>query len=474
MPVAAPEDIELEIPLTETQTAFVESQAPIVALIGPEGEGKTYSGLAAVIRHAQDYVDQFGDPLRCAIIRDTFENILTKTKPSIDKAVLSIARANDNINLITQFEWHRGGKKLVVPGLLDADLFGCDDLPALARLQGGEWSLIWIEEPAPMFMGNNAGVPREVFDACVSRAARGGGAMRLQITMNPADEEHWTFDVLVANPIMRPPETPHIWTEVFHIPYGDNPTRTDLQRQATKAAYKHDAAMYSRLVLGKFAFVKLGPEVTPEYHEDIHYSKARLAVLPGCMGFRGWDGGHNPTCLIGQITPSGRLIFQYGLTMEHVGMQQLIDTKIKPIINMFYGGIDSWLDTGDPTLETGDQGDTEQSPKVKIEKAFNTSFIPASHWPAVKEPMKNALNLMIDGKPYIRIGKDCEILHKALRGGWHYQKLNSGLILRDKPVKDKHSHPGDCFGAICLKLLGTAGKKRAMPKIHKTSTVSYG
>lgn len=474
MPVAAEEKKdELKIPLSDKQEEFVYSRAPIVFLIGPEGEGKTYSGLVAAIRHAQEHVEKYAEPLRCAFIRDTFENILTKTQPSINKAIATIARVNNDYDIVAQFEWKRGGKRLVFPGLLEVDLFGCDDLPAIARLQGGEWSLIWLEEPAPMFMGNNAGIPRAVFDACISRAARGGGEMRLQITMNPADEDHWTFEAAISKPIMRPVETPDIWTEVFHLPYGSNPARTDQQRQATRAAYKNDPGLTARLVDGKFAFVQLGPAVTPEYNEDVHYANARLAVLPGCKGVRAWDGGHNPTCLIGQQTPSGRLIIQYALTMPHVGMKQLIDTVVKPIINMHYGEVVDWYDTGDPSLVVGDQADSDKSPAGVIESSFDTHYDPAEHWPAVKEPMKNALNLMVDGKPYVRVGKDALILHKALRGGWHYQKLSSGQILRDKPVKDIHSHPGDCFGALCLKLLGKTGEKKNPPKVKKTSVRTY-
>ena len=457
--------IKFHVPLTPTQQAFVESDAPIVAIIGPEGEGKTYTGLAAAIYHAERRMN--GKPLSGAIIRDTFENIKNKTRDSIQKAIQTIADENDDPAYCGAWRWSDGGRQLTGPHGIHFNLFGANELGDLTRLQGADmWSFIWIEEPAPMYLGNNAGVPKEVFDACVSRAARGGGAMRLQITMNPADEEHWTFDKLKKNPIMRPPETPDIWTEVFHIPYGDNPARTELMRQATMAAYKDDEALYARLVKGEFAFVKLGPEVTPEYKAVVdgrawHYTGKPIAVIPKAYGVRSWDGGHWPTCIIGQITSLGRLQIIHCFRGEHIGMKQLIETRVKPILALRYSGITDWFDTGDPSLETGDDSDIEQSPKRVIEKQLNTVFQGASHWPAVKEPMKAALNLAIDGKPYVEVGSEAEILHKALRGGWHYKKLTTGEILKDKPEKDKHSHPGDCFGALCLKLLGAQPKKKA-------------
>jgi len=50
---------------------------------------------------------------------------------------------------------------------------------------------------------------------------------------------------------------------------------------------------------------------------------------------------------------------------------------------------------------------------------------------------------MIDGEPMIKLSWHEGILHRALRGGWHYRKTIAGKILKDKPEKDIHSHPGD-------------------------------
>jgi hypothetical protein len=468
-------DKNIVFPLTEPQRQFVRSPAPIVALIGPEGEGKTYAGFISLTIHAAERMK--GQLLRVAIIRDTFENIQTKTIPSINKAISTIAQHNEFPGYVQSWEWSRGGKRLICQApRIEVDLFGADDLASISRLQGGEWSLIWIEEPAPMYEGNSAGIPRGVFDACMSRAARGGGAMRLQVTQNPADEDHWSHDVFISAPIMRPDWAPKMWTDVINILPGSNPARTDEMRQASVAAYRNNAALTARYIGGKWAFVQVGEKVTAEYYDSIegrphHYANRPIPVIPGALGFRSWDGGHNPTCLIGQVSPAGRLHFIHGFRGELIGMKQLIESSVKPTIAAYYAGVTQWIDTGDPTLSTGEAADIEQSPAKVIEKAFNTTFQGASHWPAVKEPMKAALNLAIDGKPYVQIGSECEILHKALRGGWHYLKMVSGEVIRDKPVKDKHSHPGDCFGAICLKLLGNEVRK---PIKQQTVTLPAG
>lgn len=436
-------------------------------MIGPEGVGKTYALFAKLCYHAA--VRMQGRPLRAAILRDTFENISTKTIPSIQKAIGFVAERNDFPGYIQAWEWSRGGKRLVCKApRIEVDLFGADDLASIARLQGGEWSWIGIEEPAPMYAGNSAGIPRGVFDTCVSRAARGGGEMSLNVGQNPGDEDHWTFELAVSKPIMRPEYAPMIWTETINFPPGSNPSRTEQMEQATRAAYAKNKALWARYVDGKWAFVQIGEKVTPEYKDVIdshahHYTGKPIAVIPGAMGFRSWDGGHWPTCILGQITPAGRMNITHCFRGEHIGMKQLIETQVRPVVNLQYAKVHDWIDTGDPSLVVGDDSDIEQSPARVIEKAFNTRYDGASHWPAVIEPMKSALELSIDGRPYVQIGSEAEILHKALRGGWHYLTTNSGEVIRDKPVKDKHSHPGDCFGAICLKMLGKDSGKLAPP-----------
>ncbi|MEM4721784.1 MAG: hypothetical protein QXT73_06985 [Candidatus Methanomethylicaceae archaeon] len=55
---------------------------------------------------------------------------------------------------------------------MDVDLFGIDDPASLSKLQGPEYALIWLEEPAPMADKANAGLSEEVFNAALVRATR--------------------------------------------------------------------------------------------------------------------------------------------------------------------------------------------------------------------------------------------------------------------------------------------------------------
>jgi len=440
--------INFDLPLTPEQRQFVLSSAPIVAFIGPEGEGKTYAGLCAMIAHAQRT-----GRLRAALIRDTLENIKSKTIESIQNALRTISDHNKMPEFAASWEISGDAKLIKHRGMdIKVDCFGANELGDLTRLHGGEWDLIWLEEPAPTYATATAGIPDYVFNACITRSNRGTGRGRLQITMNPADEDHWTFDRLIKSPLMRPEYAPDMFTEVIHASPGSNPARTDKQRQASKAAYANDKGLWKRYIEGKFAPVQVGEAVTPEYDEIIHRSNDILKPYPGVRGLRFWDAGHNPTCIIGQIHPvTGRLQIYDTIVGDNIGMSQLVSGLVLPLMGQKYKGVTEWADSGDPALCTRDNSDINFSPAGIIESLLNTTFIPGvTEWNSRTAAIKHVLQ----AQPMLLLCQGEIKLHKALRGGWHYAKTSDGRIIQGAAVKDMHSHPADAISQGLPVLLG--------------------
>jgi hypothetical protein len=416
---------EIGLDFSPAQHGFIMSDATIVALIGPQGEGKTFAGFWGLAYHARKFEP---NPMKGAVIRDTFENIKNMTIPSIIKASQNYAK------------FESGGKKLKWYNA-DIDLFGIDDLASLSKLQGAEYSFVWLEEPAPIAAKENAGLREEVFDTALSRTSRQVGAIpRLQITMNPADEDHWTYHKLVLDPI----QDERTKTEVYNIPYGSNWIIEDWQRDLVKQAYRDRPDLYDRYVRGKFSFVQLGEAVTPEYNERIHRALTVIDPDPDLETFRLWDGGLNPTCCFMQMTPRGRMVFLDTLRGENMGVKQLIHTKVLPLVNHRYKDVKEWRDIGDPSMANREQSDSSQNAADVINQELNASFEKGEKsWENRREALKEMLNRNVDGEPMFQLSRNDVILHRCFRGGWHYGRDNSGNIIRDKPRKDLHSHPGD-------------------------------
>lgn len=435
-----------DIRLFPTQSAYASSQALIAVIIGPAGEGKTYASVAAMMRSAK----LNKRPVLWAVIRDTHTNIKRSTVRSINKMF------RDHPGLI---QWGDDARRLTIKSnpKVEVDLFGIDDPGALNRLQGTEYDGIWLEEPAAMLERANSGLSEEVFNDALLRCVRAQGEhSRLQVSMNPADEDHWTFARLVEAPDIDP-ETPEITKEVFFIPYGENKELKEKARQAAKRAYKDDPAAYARYVLGQFAPVYRGEKVTPEYNPKWHRYPDPIIPAMGLEGFRFWDGWHHPAVVIGQTTKTGRLIHIDTLQLEGADIETFIDMRVLPLLesprwkNKCFG----WRDIGDRTMLIPDQSRKQRSPAKVIEEKLGGHFEPGpSVWSILKIGVKRALNMNTEGMPTIVLSPTERILHKGLNGAWHYKTGNDGKAVSNIPNKhDPISHPMEAWAnGVCIML----------------------
>lgn len=437
--------------LSPTQFRFINSKATINWLIGPQGEGKTFAGVMAMLAHIDKHPS--GYKCRGIIIRDSFENIKRMTIPSINDALSAIP------GCMEKFTWSDGGRQLDGPGI-HVDLMGIADLGALTKIQGGEYAWVWLEEPAPILDKGNSGLPEEVFDVALSRTGRQPGSIgRMQITMNPADEDHWTYHKAIDDPInpigQKPtyPELDEISSFILNIPYGENVNLPPMSRAATKAAYKDRPDLLQRYVEGDWAFVQLGVKVVPEYNEKLHRTKVKLdpiGTLPVC---RFWDAGLNPTVVFYQVTSRGFVHILDTLVGDNIGMRNFIRTRVKPLIAQRYAHVKDWTDIGDPNASNREQSDDEVTASGIINSELDASFINGDdRWEPRREALKEIFSRMIDGEPMMKISCHEGTLNRALRGGWHYKKDNAGNVVREKPIKNHYSHPGDALSYGIAKL----------------------
>lgn len=437
----------------------------------------TYASIVAMFVHAQ----RCGRPIRCAIVRDTHENIKNSTAQSIKEDFGDLCRFSNDSKKCVFYTTPR----------VTVDLFGISEEGALGKLQGNEYALIWLEEPAPMSSKSNAGLSEGVFNAALVRSVRqklppycrgcghvpdGGSEWlgevdeekrkrvcsecgegyywphgRLQVSMNPADEEHWTFKRLIEVDLVDP-ENPLITKQVWFVRYGENIHVSEVSRQAVKAAYKDDPASYMRYVMGQFAPVYQGKSVTPEYNSAIHLSENALEPAYGLVSFCICDGWHNPSAVLGQITRTGRLIILDVMRMDGGDIRSLLDNQVGPLLESprWKGKARAWRVGGDTTMVQPDQSNKQESAAKVVVDFFQPYGARVfeqgpSTWSIIKMGLKNGLNRMIEGMPAVFINADCRLLHKGLSGGWFYKTDNAGNIIGVLPEKNEVSHVCDAL-----------------------------
>jgi hypothetical protein len=420
--------MKLDFTFSPTISKFLKSTAEICFLIGPQGEGKTWGWIYMILKWALDHQCRGARiPISAAIIRDTHENIKRHTVKSIQKMLGSIVNFHDDY------------RKMIIPGLVDCDLFGATGLGVLGKLQASEYHIKVLEEPSPIVNIGNAGIPEEFFNVCCARGPREKGAKnKVIVPMNPSDEDHWTYHSAIENPKQG--------TAVFRVERGENTFLPEEERERVRQAYSHRPDLLARYDRGEFSFVAIGEAVTPEYNETVHRAQVVLNPIKGLTTWRFWDGGYHKACVIAQITPRGRFMVLDSFRQENMGMKQFIQGYIKPALADRYGEVTKWRDLGDPTLANAEQADSSVTAASIIEQELGASFEGGElGWEARKEALKELLSRLVDGDPMFITSSHEGMVHRALRGGWHYHRDASGKVLRDTPVKDMHSAVGDAI-----------------------------
>lgn len=442
---------ERKIVFSPTVKNFIDSHETITILIASLGEGKTFGCIGALLSHAK----RCGQPIRAAIIRDTLENIKLSIVPSFQEFFQDCPQAIAFKNEFKELTINVNGLRIQV------DLFGLDDSASLGKLQGSSaWSLIWLNEPAPMATADrvNAGLSEDVYNNSVIRCVRHTGTPgRLLVDMNPADEDHWTYRRFIEEPDIDA-RYPLIRKKVWHVPYGENFHLKDESRQAAMKMYENDKASYDRYVLGKFAKIDPGAPVTPGYNQQRHLSPNRLIPAPGLVSFAFFDSWSNPSCVLGQITNMNRLIFLDTVRLSGSDIITLMELQVIPLLESprWKGKAKAWRIGGDPTMKNMDQSNKLKSAAREVEKFFPGAFFEPGprEWSMIERHIRSVLrDSDARGEPMILLSADNRILDRGLSGSWHYHLNNQGKRTSSVPHKDEASHPCDAWASsVCVLL----------------------
>ena len=443
-----------EIVPSPAQERIIKSTATIVVAVSTFGLGKTWACIMSLIYHAYCC----GVKLRAAIIRDTHTNILRTIVPAFETFFLESG---------TPHKWSHDFKKLqifVAQGI-EVDLLGIDDLASVADIQGGEWGLIWLEEPCPYTDARaaNSGLSEDLYNAALVRCTRQKGTKgRLQISSNHPDEEHWFYRRCLEAPDgMVDPRTPLITKETIEIPPGENTHLKAESSQAVIAAYANDPVGYARFVKGESAMRYPGKPVTGRvFNSAIHVSPIPLEPVEGLMSFIGWDSWGNPAACLGQQWPDGRLwILDECVDGEDV--RDLLHNKVNPLVQSLrwrdksYG----WRQIGDRTMRQPDQSRHDECAADAVEAEFDPGmgqrvpFEPGPQtWPQIHLGILHSLQWMVRGQPAILIDPQrCKRLIGALKGRWHFSVNRSGALTKLTPEKTNESHIADAWAnAVCV------------------------
>lgn len=350
-------------------------------------------------------------PYRVGVVRDTWTNLERTTIESLR----DLQRQGLPIQFLDQDREAAirdgAGRELV-----HFWFFGLDRPADADRFQGFTCGCLWLEEVAPA-ADFSTGVPQESFGIGMTSVRQEGVPLRVVVTMNPPDEDHWIVNVeqylatLGRNEIrvhrfFMPPgaKAEHfraLAAEARDKAEGERWERAarrfesyrERSRQALESIGRGDLA--TRLIAGERSGVKIGEPVVPQFSHRLHVSDQPLVIYPHLPIVRGWDVALSPGCAWFQALPANAGVNVIGSRAGiNLGMAQFILEEVLPFQEK-YGlkrrlaerpGQDiwrrgvpagqTWRDIGDPSAATPDNSNSERSAKLTIENMLGTRFEP--------------------------------------------------------------------------------------------------
>jgi hypothetical protein len=343
----------------------------------------------------------------------------------------------------------------------------------VGKLRSLELSGAWLNEASEL--------EKAVLDMCTQRVGRYpsmriGGPTWTGVIMdtNPPDDDHWYYKLAEE----EKPETYKFFRQpggLYKVEdkkdpdygkYKANPLAENIKNLRGGHQYYFQQLAgktedYIRVFLeGKYGTTMDGKPVYPEFNEAVHVSQTPIEPIYGVPIVLGFDFGLTPACIFGQMTPSGRVNILKELVSEDMGIRQFFSEIVLPVLNSEYSRFRIEA-VGDPAGKNRSQTDEKtcfeelQDLGLGVDPAYTNEFVKRRE--SVAFFLQRVNGFLID--------PSCKTLIKGFRGGYRFERLKASGPARhkDKPAKDKYSHPHDGLQYLCMQLRGDINPVRAVP-----------
>ena len=220
------------------------------------------------------------------------------------------------------------------------------------------------------------------------------------------------------------------------------------------------------MVMGNYGIIVEGRPVYPSYSDRIHCPEEGVRAIKGLDICLGWDFGLTPAVVFGQLTDRGQARVIAELVAEDMDVRTFARDVVKPFIQKYLNDFNIGFSFGDPAGNNRGEGEGKTSIRILnddyendefLDMGFVTEGAPTNDPTERIDSVVKFLNKMIDGEPGYVLNKVCESLRKGKNGGYRYNRVaiaGSEERFRDKPDKNKYSHPSDAEQYLFLGFAG--------------------
>lgn len=373
---AVPEGVHPAAMAPEMASASAEilaGPADEVLVDGERGTGKTF-GVALTLPMLAELHARAGFPLPLIVlwVHDSLASASAKTVPSLTEALWG-----------GHWRISDGGRlaEFVLAGTVyvEAHFVGATDQQSAERLKAA--CHVVVVEEAVASLTESGGVDVRSYEVARSSQRLPSRRKVAVVVTNPGDPSHWCFQRFMS---------PGSATAVrCRVSAADRLTEADIA--ALDAAFRDSPDLHARLAKGEWAALLLGECVAVGYRPEIHVSPTPLRPSPNHVLALGFDGGHSPSCVVGQLI-GGQVRLYAALNDLKSGMQELLDDQVVAWLETWApwtrdrGGYRLLQAIIDPSMKTT----SEATVKVSAERVISETLrgrmaYGAQFWPPRRE-----------------------------------------------------------------------------------------
>jgi hypothetical protein len=206
-----------------------------------------------------------------------------------------------------------------------------------------------------------------------------------------------------------------------------------------------------QFVDAEWGFSIAGKAVVPGFRADLHVALPNtLTPNPYFPLVVGLDPGITGSAMIvGQQDYDGRIRVFAELIQEGMGAERLVLERLQPLLRNRFPQVQRVIVAADPAAASRTQTDERTVVKV-FRRHYEVDVESNNRLPLRLDAIDHYTNTLIEGRAALQIDPSCQILIRALKGGWRYAAdLRRETLRGHDPEKNAYSHPGDAFGYMC-------------------------
>lgn len=449
--------------------AFHQDDSFVRGLRGPVGSGKSSSCCMEIfIRALSQEPDRDGiRRSRWAAIRNTYGELKSTTIKTWTDWFQGLQTMRWDTPIISHMH---------IPDLGDGTgldlevMFLALDRPDDAgKLRSLELSGAWLNEASEL--------DKVALDMCTQRVGRypsrkngnpGPTWNGVIMDTNPPDDDHWWYKLAEEEKpesfkFFAQPGGLYLVSDKKHKDYGKwvpNPLAENIrnltgghQYYLKQLAGKSDD--YIKVFLGgQYGTTLHGKPVYPEFNEKLHVADKPLTPIPGLPLVLSFDFGLTPACIFSQMSPKGQWLILREYTSEDMGIRQFYSEVIAPILASDFRNYRVEA-VGDPAGENRSQTDAKSCFQELAELGLRCEGANTNEFIKRRESVVFFLQRLTSSGPGMLIDPRCSMVIKGFRGGYRYERLKTSgpAAFKDRPAKDKYSHPHDAlqYGALHMR-----------------------